>query len=502
MTQPQFATLKRMLHIATVLLLAPLSLLQAAERTNAPNILFILTDDHALEGIGAYDSWLKDYVQTPTLDRLAAEGMRFNNLCCNDSICSPSRASILTGQYNHKNGVPNLGGSINDASPVFSEELKKVGYQTCVIGKWHLSSKPRGFDHHMLVKGQGSYFDPHFVDTPTGPQKFKGYYADIYTDQALAWVRKRDKSKPFALCLQFKGPHFSYEYPERHENLLADVVVPEPPTLHEDNAKTSPLLKSKIPQQMADYYHRMLKDKRVPMWPAGSDVKSQTSAAYQHMIHKYIRCVAAIDDNIKRVLDQLTEEGVLDDTLVVYTSDQGYWLGQHGLYDKRFILEESLKMPLIVRYPKLVKPGSVDTHMCSNVDVAPTLLEFAGAPVPDAVQGRSLLPLLRGESPTDWRSTIWYAYWSDPPHWGIRTAHSTLVRFPGTDEIEFYDRKADPLQERSVHADPAYAERIAAAQKLLIATMKEVDIQKSELPVKKQVNQRRQKRQKKSASTK
>jgi arylsulfatase A-like enzyme len=478
--------MKPALTLIAALLLTPPAALYAAD-TSKPNILFILSDDHAQEAIGAYDSWLKDFVKTPTIDRLAAEGMRFTKVCVNNSICSPSRASILTGQYNHKNGVRNLGGAINPTSPMFSEELQKFGCQTAVFGKWHLSSDPRGFDTWAITRGQGSYFDPK-LETPTGERRFPGYYADRYTDLALDWLKRRDKSRPFALCVHFKGPHYPYDYPERYAKILDGVKVPEPPTLHEDVEKTSPLLKAQLPQQLSrntSYYERNKNSREPPMEPAGKDRASQASAAYQHMLHKYIRCVAAIDDCVQRLLDQLTVEGILDNTLVIYTADQGYWLGQHGLYDKRLILEESLKMPLIVRYPKLVKPGSVDRHLCSNVDFAPTLLEFAGVPVPPAMQGRSLLPLLRGESPADWRRAVWYAYWAGPSHWGIRTAEDeTLVRFPGTDNLEFYDLKKDPLQQSSLHADPAYTRRIAETRKLLEQTMREVDINISELPAK------------------
>ncbi|MCA9220657.1 MAG: sulfatase-like hydrolase/transferase, partial [Planctomycetales bacterium] len=286
-------------------------------------------------------------------------------------------------------------------------------------------------------------------------------------------------------CVHYKGPHHFYEYPERHAKLLEGVTIPEPPTLHEDVEQTSPRLKAVLPQQMnrnKSYYDRH-KNETEPRMTRADDSRGQASAAYQHMLHKYIRCVAAIDDNLQRLFDYLDSEHITDDTLIVYTSDQGYWLGQHGLYDKRLILDESLKMPLIVRYPKLVKPGTVNRDLCSNVDFAPTLLEFAGVDIPAAMQGRSLWPLLRGETPTDWRQAVWYAYWGAPPnHWGIRTADATLVRFPGTDEFEFYDLKIDPLQKRSAHADPAYAERIARLNEVLTSTMREVEIQPSELP--------------------
>ncbi|MCA9194157.1 MAG: sulfatase [Planctomycetales bacterium] len=455
----------------------------AAEENSRPNILFILSDDHALEAIGAYGSWLKDVVQTPTIDRLANEGMRFENMCVNNSICSPSRASILTGQYSHRNGVLNLNGSINENSPMFSEELQRAGYQTAVFGKWHLKSDPRGFDTWAITRGQGNYFDPN-LETPNGLQKLNGYYADRYTDLSLEWLAQRDKSKPFALSVHFKGPHHPYDYPERHATLLEGVHIPEPPTLHEDVVSTSPRLKAQLPQQLSrnnSYYERHKNDRVPKMDPANDDSESQAKAAYQHMLHKYIRCVAAIDENIHRLLDQLAAEGIMDDTLVVYSSDQGYWLGQHGLYDKRLILEESLKMPLIVRYPKSIAAGTVDRHLCSNVDFAPTLLEFAGVPIPATMQGKSLWPLLRGESPTDWRQAIWYAYWAGPPHWGIRTTNHTLVCFPGTNEVEFYDLLQDPLQQRSMQEDLKSIEMITS---LMEQTMQEVGISNQELPQK------------------
>jgi len=456
----------------------------SAMAAGPPNILFIMSDDHAIEAIGAYKSWLEDYVRTPAIDRLTEEGMRFDNVAVNNSICSPSRASILTGQYGHKNGVPVLNKGINADSPVFSEQLQAAGYQTAVYGKWHLESVPRGFDDFAITERQGRYFNPEFT-TPGGAERHEGYYADVYTDKALGWLDQRDRSKPFALLVHYKGPHHPYDYPERWDGLLEGVRVPEPTTLHEDVESTSPRLKALLNQQMSrnnSYYERHKDDGKPLMQPAGDDRVSQAKAAYQHMIHKYIRTVAAFDENIQRLVDRLTEEGILDDTVVIYTSDQGYWLGQHGLYDKRLILEESIRMPLIVRYPKEVTAGSVDNHLASNVDFAPTLLGYAGAEVPEAMQGRSLRPLLRGEKPGDWRTAQWYAYWVKPEHWGIRTDRYTLVQFPGTDDFEFYDREKDPLQQRSLHVDPAYAGAIAEARKLLAQTMQEVDISAAQLP--------------------
>ncbi|MDP6035819.1 MAG: sulfatase-like hydrolase/transferase, partial [Verrucomicrobiota bacterium] len=321
-----------------------------------PNILFIMSDDHASEAIGAYGSWLKKYCSTPTIDRLAAEGMRFTNVCCNNSICSPSRATILTGQYSHKNGVPSLNGAINENSPQVAAQLQKAGYQTAIFGKWHLTSQPKGFDTYKVTRGQGSWFDPVFF-TKTGQwygkkkkrdrvpgEKHEGYCSDVYTDQALQWLKARDAKKPFCMMLHFKAPHHSYEYPERWKDYLKDTLIPEPPSLHEDVEKTSPLLKGVHTWHMVDkngYFGRHEMDEEPPMWPHDGSIRSKTSAAYQHMIHKYLRAVGAVDDNIKRVIDYLEKERIKDDTLIIYTSDQGYWLGQHGLYDKRLILEGS-----------------------------------------------------------------------------------------------------------------------------------------------------------------
>jgi len=376
-----------------------------------PNILYIMADDHAQEAISCYGSYLKDYAKTPNIDRIAAEGIRFNNVCCNNSICSPSRASILTGQYSHKNGVTNLNGTIRESSPWVSVELQKAGYSTAVVGKWHLHPLPRGFDDYAVVKRQGQYFNPTF-QTPAGAKHMTGYCSDVYADVALDWLRGRDPNKPFCLMLHFKAPHHPYDYPDRVKGFLRGVKIPEPSNLYEDVKKTSPLLKYRRPQQMDGpvrqnarqnaYYWRHVNDKEPPMAPA-SNHRERVAAAYQHMMHKYIRAVKVVDENVGRVLDYLDENGLAEDTVVIYTADQGYWLGQHGLYDKRLILEESLKMPFLVRYPREIKPGTQCDLLGSNVDFAETLLDWAGAPIPKTMQGRSLRPLCRGERPPDWR---------------------------------------------------------------------------------------------------
>jgi len=455
-----------------------------ASSTPRPNLVFIMADDHALEAVSAYGSHLKDYARTPHIDRLAREGMRFTNCCCNNSICSPSRASILTGQYTHVHGVHRNSQEISRGSPWFSVALQQAGYDTAVVGKWHLADRPKGFAEYWIAEEQGTYFDP-ALRTPHGMVKKTGYATDVYTDLALDWLNKRRQDRPFCLCLHLKSPHIPFEYAPRHADLFENVTIPEPPTLYEDVQTTSPLLKSQLRTQLDaahSYYDRFKGDSRTVM-AAASDHRSRVAAAYQHLVKKYLRCVAAIDENVGRVLAALDDLGLSDDTVVVYTSDQGYLLGQHGLYDKRLILEESLKMPLLVRYPKEIAAGAVNDDLVMNVDFAPTFLDYAGVPVPAAMQGRSLRPLLQGMSPNDWRDAVFYAYWDESPaHWGMRTARFKIVCFPQTEQIEFYDLQADPREVRNVAGEQAYAHIIAFCRLRLTALMREVGISRRQLP--------------------
>ena len=469
--------MKRLLSIPLCLLaLLALGQAQAAKR---PNILFMMSDDHAAEGIGAYGSWLKDYVHTPAIDRLAAEGMRFTNVCCNNSICSPSRASIISGQYSHVTGALNLGCELKPNAPSYIRELTNSSYETCVVGKWHMKQFPRGTSDYAVTVGQGSYFNP-TLHRPNGKrEKYQGYYADRYTDWALKWLKQRDKTKPFYLSLHFKGPHEYFDYPERWAKLHEGVKIPEPPSLHEEITKTSPLLKGKHFSVMYDEegpksFYLVYEDF---IGKQTDDPAERRSLAYQHLIHKYIRCVAAIDDNVKRVIDQLRAEGTLDNTLVIYTSDQGYWLGQHNMHDKRLILEESLKMPLIVRYPKEIKAGSVNTRLGMNIDFGPTMLDYAGVAIPSVMQGVSLRPLLQGNTPADWRTSIFYAYYNrSPKHWGIRTDRYKLIRFPDTEVVEFYDLQEDPQEMYNRGSEPGYRKQIATTQKQLNSLLTEVGV--------------------------
>ena len=467
---------------------------------NKPNIIVVLVDDHAFEAISAYGSYLKDHAKTPTIDRLATEGMRFDNFVCCNSICSPSRAAILTGQYSHKNGVKGLNGYINDDSPQYPVELQKAGYQTWLVGKWHLKSQPKGYDKHMTVKGQGSYFNPSFNGSEGEWRKVEGYSTDVYTDIAMKWLKDRDRKKPFLLSLQFKAPHHDYGHAKRYDELLAEVTIPEPPTLYEDIRNTDSRLKElflkgtkfhmlysgkpggkKDPSK--NYYQRHLKDAAPnAMWDHDpDDDRDKIRVAYQHMIHKYIRCAKGNDDNLKRVLDYLDAEGLTEDTLVVYTSDQGYWLGQHGFYDKRLILETSMRMPFLVRYPRLIKPGSVNKDLCINVDLAPTLLELAGVRTPGAMQGRSMVPLLKGAAPKGWRQTQLYTYWGAPEHYGVRSGRYTYLKLNGH-EPELFDRLKDPHQRRNVYGNSDYQDAIKWLESELTRQLDEVEIDAPDIP--------------------
>lgn len=459
-----------------------------------PNMVVVLVDDHAFEAISAYGTYLKDYAKTPTIDRLAKEGMRFDSFTCNNSICSPSRAAILTGQYSHKNGVFNLNEGISDGSPQYPVQLKETGYQTWLVGKWHLESQPKGYDKYMVVKKQGTYFDPVFTGSE-GEWKRAGYCTDVYTDIAMDWLENRDKTKPFLLSLQFKAPHHEYGHAERYDNLLADVAIPEPSTLYEEFEKNDSNLKaeflngSKFHMLYSDgkgggsYYLRHENDPEPDaMWPDDNSGKDKIRVAYQHMIHKYIRCLTGNDDNLKRVLDYLDAQKLTEDTVVIYTSDQGYWLGQHGFYDKRLILETSMRMPFLIRYPKLIKPGSVNQDLCINVDIAPTLLELAGAEIPSAMQGRSMVPLLEGKSVPDWRKSQFYAYWGGAPnHYGIRTDRYTYIKMVDH-PAELFDRKTDPDQLHNVAGNPENKGVMEQLEKELQKQILEVDITKDELP--------------------
>jgi arylsulfatase A-like enzyme len=467
----------------------------AAENTSQrPNILFIFSDDHSCQSIGAYRKWLSGFVReqniTPNIDRLADQGAIFDRSFCGNSICSPSRATVLSGVHTHINGVTHLGGSIRDGVWTFPPALQGAGYQTTLIGKWHLGNAPAGFDFYRVLPGQGQYWKPVFNGPGAVKETIEGYTTDIITEKSLAWLKARDKSKPFLLLTHHKAPHRPWNPPDRYYRLFADVKVPEPPTLFDDySGRTSSARSQKMeiggdmtlgsdlkvlppgkapgrltPAQ-AEAWQAAFKARNAAFQEAKLEGRELTRWKYQEYMKDYLRCVKAVDDSVGQLLDYLKQEGLETNTVVIYAADQSFFNGEHGWFDKRWIYEESITMPLIVRWPGVVKPGTRIQQMVQNIDYAPTFMEMAGLCAPATVQGRSLMPLLRGESPADWRHSIYYHYY-DPghsvqKHYGVRTERYTLACFYPVNEWELYDLEKDPLQLRSVYADPAYAKTLA-----------------------------------------
>jgi arylsulfatase A-like enzyme len=452
---------------------------RAAERPR-PNILFIFSDDHSLQTIGAYPSRLsafcKQHGVTPNIDRLADHGAVFVNSFCGNSLCSPSRAAILTGLHSHANGVMTLNKPITPGLWTYPRALREAGYQTAVFGKWHLASTRPETDCWRILPGQGVYVNPKF-EGPGGMETYTGYTTDVITDLSLEWLKKRDTSQPFMLMVQHKAPHRNWVPPERYWRWLDDVEVPEPDTLFDDYAgRASPAHRQKMtiatdmtlksdlkiqgPETEIDpdsaYGPRNLDFRRRN--PQGREL---TRWKYQQYMKDYLRCIKAVDDSVGRLTQYLADAGLDANTVVIYASDQGFYNGEHGWFDKRWIYEESVHMPLIVRWPDVVQAGSRPTAMVQNIDYAPTFVEIAGGRIPEGLHGRSLVPVLGGRAPVDWRKSIYYHYY-DPghgvaKHYGIRTQRYTLVHFYTSDEWELFDLEKDPKQLRSVYADPAYA---------------------------------------------
>ncbi len=446
-----------------------------------PNVLFIFTDDHARHAIGAYGSKIN---RTPNLDRLADEGMLFLNCFCTNSICAPSRAVILTGKHSHINGVIDNRVRFDGSQQTFPKLLQRAGYQTAMIGKWHLKSDPTGFDYWEVLPGQGRYYNPTFR-TPKGVNQYTGYVTDITTDLTLDWLAKgRDPDKPFFLMSQHKAPHRHWEPGPQHLTLYDGVHIPEPATLFDDYegrtsaAKLQTMTIAKhlnekdlklrppdnmTPEQLA-LWNAAYEPRNDKMLRANLKGRDRVKWNYQRYIKDYLRCVASVDDNIGRLLKYLEKSGLADDTVVIYSSDQGFYLGDHGWIDKRWMYEESLTMPLIVRWPGTIKPRSRERHLVQNLDFAETFLDICGVAIPSDMQGRSVVPLLEGEEPDDWRESIYYHYFEFPGwhdvrrHCGVRTSRYKLIHYYDIREWELFDLRNDPDELRSVYEDTAYTQ--------------------------------------------
>ncbi len=450
------------------------------EAAPQPNILYIMSDDHASHALSCYGSKIN---YTPHLDRIANEGMLFQNCFCTNSICAPCRAVVLTGKFNHLNGVIDNRERFDGSQQTFPKLLQKAGYQTAMIGKWHLKSDLTGFDYWNVLPGQGVYYNPVLIEMGVR-KKHTGYVTDILTDFALNYLKNRDKKRPFCLMFHHKAPHRNWQPGPKYLKLYDNVNIPEPDNLFDDYANRGRAAKEQdmsIEKTLNDNDLKLkpprnLTPEQKKLWDEAYDPKNDAFRKanltgkdlirwkYQRYMKDYLRCIASVDENVGRVLDFLDREKLSKNTIVVYTSDQGFYLGDHGWFDKRFIYEESLRMPLLIRYPQEVKRGSVNDDLVQNLDFAPTFLDYGGVKIPSDMQGRSLRPLLKGKTPRNWRKSIYYHYYEYPAvhsvkrHYGLRTKRYKLVHFYyDIDEWELYDLMKDPREMHNVYNDPAYA---------------------------------------------
>ncbi|QDT68851.1 Arylsulfatase [Planctomycetes bacterium MalM25] len=492
----------------TILVLAACCLISAqaevAQADTAPrrNILWIMSDDHATNGVGAYGGRFASLDPTPTLDRLAAGGTRFANCFCSNSICTPSRATLMTGQYSHHNGVRTLNGSLPADRQTLALRMKDAGYQTAMIGKWHLKKEPGAFDYYCVLGGQGKYFNPtfrirgpkpwpHNTFRPSDRSYDSIHSSDAITNASIAWLKKRDKQRPFFLMHHFKAPHDNFENAERYDWLYKDETLPEPTNLAE-RGEHGPIDTPRYGTSISKRNTRRNMGDHMATPKSLSDAE-YTAETYQRYLKKYLRCVRGVDDNIARLLALLEEQGELDNTIVMYTSDQGFMLGEHDYIDKRWMYEESMRMPFIVHGPG-VAAGAVRDELITNVDFLPTILDFAGASAKgEQLDGESLAPLARGEQPESWRDDLYYRYWMHqahhdvPAHYGVRTKDFKLVFFyglpldaegardtPTPAHWELYDLVNDPSEDQNVIDDPQYAEVVYGLKKRLLELKEEV----------------------------
>ena len=457
-----------MTNLKYILLLLLLISSVAIQAKDKPNILYIMSDDHTSQAFGVYGSRLAKLNPTPTIDRLAHEGILFENAFCTNSICTPSRATIMTGQYSQANGVQDLNGRLKAENQYLAHEIKKLGYQTAVIGKWHLKEAPEAFDYYNVLHGQGSYFNSvlyekgsdETVEITKGKKKvtvkghqYEGHSSDIIADQTLKWLKARDKSKPFFLMHQFKAPHDMFEFAPKYKDYLENTQIPEPASLYYNANNGSIATRGENEDMLhnigSSVSHRnenrnmgqhMKIDQSIPD-------PEYTHLAYQEYLKRYLRCVKGVDDNVRRIFDYLEKEGIMDNTIIIYTGDQGFMLGEHDYIDKRWMYEESMRMPFLVRYPKMIKAGSRTDAIINNTDFAPTIIDLAGGKVPEYMHGKSFKDILStGVEPNDWRKSTYYRYWmhmahahANPAHFGVRTKKYKLIFFYGTDYIKRKD---------------------------------------------------------------
>jgi arylsulfatase A-like enzyme len=470
----------------------------AKKQHRPPNIIFLMSDDHTSQAWGIYGGVLEQYAVNQNIKRLAAEGVVLDNAFCTNSICVPSRASILTGQYSHNNQVFTLTDALDPNRQNVARLIQKSGYQTALIGKWHLKDKPSGFDHFNILPGQGRYHNPILKNNDNweygnkGGKEYKGFSADVIMDESLKWLDQRDKEKPFMLMTHFKATHEPFDYPERFRNLFENDTIPEPVSLLDfDPQQSGRSFDGQILEILAERWRKAsIKDNdRYPGLPfdtQGLNAVQSRKKTYQKFVKDFLKSAAAIDDNIGRMLKYLDENGLTENTLIIYTSDQGYFLGEHGMFDKRMFLEESARMPFVIRYPEQIPAGKRVNDIILNIDFPSLLLDYAGIPQPDQFQGESFRKNLIMETPDQWRDKMYYRYYAHsinrPAHLGIRTDRNKLIFYYGlslglkgtyTDKAtppswEFYDLVNDPLELKNQYDNPNYQSTIKELKNQLI----------------------------------
>ena len=513
--------MKKMKHTIFTIALLAVSLVscnKATEKTTAakkPKIIYIMADDHTTQGFGVYGSRLASLNPTPTIDRIANEGILFENAFCTNSICTPSRATIMTGQYGQVNGVKDLAGILPVDRQYLAKEMKKLGYSTAIVGKWHLKEAPEAFDYYNVLPGQGDYHNPTlYSNEETGEKReirfekglvrtvnattYEGHSSDVITDKSLEWLdSKRDKTKPFFLMHHFKAPHDFFEHAKRYNDYLADVEIPEPASLWDNTGNGSVATRGHNDSMMdtigSSVGHRNIirnMGMHMNIDPNIPDPEYK-KLAYQEYLKRYLRCVKGVDDNVKRLFDYLEKNDLMDNTVIMYTGDQGFMLGEHDYIDKRWMYEESMRMPFLVRYPKMIKAGTRSTAIINNTDFAPTIIDLAGGKTPEYMQGESFKEVLStGKEPKGWKQETYYRYWmhmahkhSNPAHFGIRTKEYKLIFFYARDykkrnnkaqkwanhpsslsfvktpvAWELYDIKNDPKEMNNIYGQPEYTE--------------------------------------------
>lgn len=495
-----------------------------ANTDQRPNIIHIMTDDHSFQTISAYGHPISKLAPTPNLDRLANEGILFEQAFVENSLSTPSRACLMTGLYSHQNGQRQLGKGIDSTKIFFSELLQKAGYQTAVVGKWHIQCEPKGFDSFHILWDQGEYYNPEFRSKESHGKYIReeGYATKLTTDHSIDFLEHRNKNKPFCLLVHHKAPHRNWMPEEKYLHLYEDVEFPKPSTFHDDySTRCSPAhtqdmtidktmtmvydlklneLKDVYPYneewsaQGLEYSLKRMSPEQRSAWEKAyapsnkrfieSDLKGEEllNWKYQRYLRDYLRCIKTIDDEVGRLIDYLEKEGLLDNTIIVYTSDQGFYMGEHGWFDKRFMYEESFRTPLIIRYPKTIKGGTVSNALVQNIDYAPTYLSMAGIDKPQEMSGTSLEPLFTGEKPTDWRKDLYYHYYDYPAihdvrkHDGVRTDRYKLIHFYGEGQMkddqavdcnELYDLQNDPNELNNLYGQPGYEEVTQHLQSVL-----------------------------------